>query len=429
MCVVIKRMGTVRRPTYVLLATAIVLVGGAARVAAEYRVQPGDSLEISAPPMPEFRHRAQINLDGEASFPLIGSIRVGGLTLSEVRTKVQALVSTQGFRRYTGEGREYPVLINGSEVNVVVAEYTPIYLKGDVAKPGEQAFRPGMTVRQTIALAGGYDIMRFRMTNPFLEQADLRSEYQTLWIELARGQIRLARLRTELGDSPERAEGTRPESPMPAALAAELQNTETALMQLRATDLAKEKRYLRESISQEDHRIVTLSQQQREETEGVQADVEELQRLQALLSKGSATVMRVVDARRSVLLSSTRQLQTVVQLAQVARQRGETGRRLDRVDDQRRLEILNEMQEVNTKIGTIRARIASVGEKLVYTGMIKSQLVRGKGNDPELIVFRKNGSGRDRLEVDEDGELQPGDVVEVALQAGLVPESTAESSR
>lgn len=395
-------------------------------MAAEYRLQPGDTLEISAPAIPELRHRAQVNLDGEVSFPLIGPIRVHGLTLPEVRAKIQALAPKTSFRRHTGEGREYPVFLDGRELDIAVVEYRPIYLKGDVAKPGEHPFRPGMTVRQAVALAGGYDIMRFRMSNPFLEQADLRSEYQTLWMELAREQARLERLRAELGSEPEHDRPSLGESPIPPALAAEFEKTETAFMQLRATDLAEEKEYLRESITQEDDRIATLSQQQQQEAEGVKADVEELQRLQDLFKKGGVTTPRVVEARRTILLSSTRELQTTAELAQVERQRGEIQHRLERIDDQRRLEILKEMQDVNLKLGTTRARIASVSEKLLYTGMIKSQLVRGTGSEPKLIVFRKGDSGDDRLVVDENTELRPGDVIEIALQASLVPEANAD---
>jgi polysaccharide export outer membrane protein len=235
----------------------------------------------------------------------------------------------------------------------------------------------------------------------------------------------LERLRAELGSEPERDRASPGKSPIPPALAAEFEKTETAFMKLRATDLAEEKEYLRESVTQEDHRIATLSQQQQQEAEGVKADAEELQRLQELFKKGGVTTPRVVEARRTILLSSTRELQTTAELAQVERQRGEIQHRLERIDDQRRLEILKEMQDVNLKLGTTRARIASVSEKLLYTGMIKSQLVRGSGSEPKLIVFRKGDSGHDRLVVDENTELRPGDVVEIALQASLVPEATA----
>jgi polysaccharide export outer membrane protein len=48
-------------------------------------------------------------------------------------------------------------------------------------------------VRQALALAGGYDVIRAK--DPFLESADLRSEYMSLWTDFAREQIRISRCR------------------------------------------------------------------------------------------------------------------------------------------------------------------------------------------------------------------------------------------
>ncbi len=159
----------------------------------------------------------------------------------------------------------------------------------------------------------------------------------------------------------------------------------------------------------------------KKELEGEEADIEELQRLQQLFSKGNVAIMRVVDARRSLLLSSTRRLQTASELAQVERLRQEFGRRSERLDDQRRIEILRELQDANIRIATVRSRLEAAGEKLIYVGMVRSQLVRGRGSKPELVVFRTSDKGRERRVVEEDTELLPGDVVEVSLQADLVP--------
>ena len=43
---------------------------------------------------------------------------------------------------------------------------------------------------------------------------------------------------------------------------------------------------------------------------------------------------------------------------------------------------------------------------------------RALAEKPEIVVVRNGRSGRERFIADEDTELQPGDVVEVALQAG-----------
>ncbi len=36
-----------------------------------------------------------------------------------------------------------------------IIEYRPVYVTGDVAKPGEQRYTPGLSVRQAVSLAGG----------------------------------------------------------------------------------------------------------------------------------------------------------------------------------------------------------------------------------------------------------------------------------
>ena len=82
------------------------------------------------------------------------------------------------------------MVIDPEEITVDIAEYRPVYVSGDVSKPGELGYRVGMTVRQVVALAGGYDLLRFRADrDPTMELADLRGDYETLWTEFARAQV------------------------------------------------------------------------------------------------------------------------------------------------------------------------------------------------------------------------------------------------
>jgi polysaccharide export outer membrane protein len=402
-----------------LFAAALWLIPTTA--SAEYRLAVGDVIEISAVGLPELHHRAPVDPDGNITLPMGGVVKVKDLPLAEVQVKVRDILPSREFRRRNELGREYPVILTPGEISVTIAEYRPVYLNGDVAKPGEQAYRPGLTVRQAIALAGGYDVMRFRMNNPFLEQADLRSEYNALWAEFAREQARQARLQAEIDGKPEMDRQTLQKLPLPSSVASAITTAEQDQFETRNADYAKEKTYLTEATKSEDGRAAILSERNQKETEGADADAEELKRLQELFSKGNVTITRVVDARRALLLSATRQLQTASELAQVERQRQEFGRRSERLDDTRRIEILRDLQDTNVRIATLRARLAAAGEKLVYVGMVRSQLVRGHGSKPELVVYRTGDKGRQRLTVEEDSELMPGDVVEVALQADLVP--------
>lgn len=383
--------------------------------AAEYRLNAGDVLEIAVAGVPEMRHRAPVNLDGAISLPLIGQLDVLGLPLSQVRAKIQALLPTKVLNQRTSEGRENPVVISPDEITVSIAEYRPVYVNGDVAKPGELTYRPGMTLRQALALAGGYDIMRFRMDNPFLESADLRSEYHALWTEYARGRARIARIRSELGEAAGERGHDGDELPIPRDVAARIKSLEAEQLTTRTADYEKEKVYLKAAIKQSNQKVAVLTEQQKKEQEGTDADAADLERVRDLFQKGTIPITRVTEARRFILLSSTRLLQTMAQTAQFEKERDELGRKLERLDDQRRLELLRELQDAVVVLSNTRSRLQSVGEKLVYTGIVKSQLVRGTGANPELVLFRKDNGAIARSIVDEDIELMPGDVVEVAL--------------
>jgi polysaccharide export outer membrane protein len=138
---------------------------------AEYVVNVGDVLEVAVAGVPELRNRASVQIDGNISLPLVGTVRVAGLPLQQVRTEIGAALASKVFRQRTSEGHETAIVIDADEVTATVAEYRPIYVNGDVSRPGEYPYRPATTARQLIAVAGGYDVMHMRMNNPYLESA------------------------------------------------------------------------------------------------------------------------------------------------------------------------------------------------------------------------------------------------------------------
>jgi polysaccharide export outer membrane protein len=382
---------------------------------AEYRIDVGDVIEIMVARVPELQRRVPVKSNGTISFPLLGTLPVAGLLPSEVEANIQAGLATKIFRQRTPDGRENAVAIEPDEVTATVVQHRPIYVNGDVSKPGEQAFRPFMTARQAIALSGGYDILRLRMENPILLSADLRGEYESLWTDFAKERARVSRLNTELGENDTLDQKLLAEVPISPSRKAEILSVEADYLRTDQADYEREKAFLQRSIQQGNEQIKVLSEQNAKEEQGVQADVEELQRLNELFGKGAVTSPRVTDARRSLLLSSTRKLQTAAQLMQVKKQQDDIARQLERIDDQRRIKLLQELQDARMKLGQLRAKLQSVGEKLLYTAA-RSQIIRGDELKPDLAVVRMGKSGPERLAVDQDSELQPGDVVEVTLR-------------
>jgi len=215
--------------------------------------------------------------------------------------------------------------------------------------------------------------------------------------------------------------------PVARSAISEIVNAETEYLKTKQSDFQQEKTFLQGGVRRGDDEIRVLSEQQKKEEEGLQSDLEELQKASDLFARGSLTSPRVTDARRAVLLSSTRKLQTTAQLLQARRQQDELTRKLAKLDDQRRLDLLRELQETSVKLNQIREKLQSVGEKLLYTTMVRSQLARGSGNKTDIVIIRKGDKGQERIVASEDAELEPGDAVEVTLRYQDRPDASPRS--
>jgi polysaccharide export outer membrane protein len=389
---------------------------------AEYRVNIGDVLEVAVAGVPELRQRAAVQMDGNISLPLVGTLPVAGLPLSQIRAKIGAALASKVFRQRSSDGREIAIVIDADEITTTVAEYRPVYMSGDVSRPGEYPYRLSITARQLVAVAGGYDVMRIRMNNPSLESADLRSQYGLLWTELAKEQARMWRVKIELGEATQLNPGIPTDGPTSRSAISEILNAEREYLKTKQSDYQQEKAYLQHSVRQGDDEVRVLSEQQKKDDEALQTDIEDLQKSTDLYGKGALISPRVTDARRAVLVSSTRKLQTSAQLLQVKKMQDEFVRRLAKLDDQRRLDLLRELQDSSVKLNEIREKLQSVGEKLQYTAMVRSQLVQGTGSRPDIAIIRKGEKGPERIVASEDTELQPGDAVEVTLRYQDLPD-------
>lgn len=373
-------------------------------------------LEIAVAGVQDLRQRVTVGVDGEIAYPMIGHLKVAGLPLQEVRETLRAILPTKIYQLRTIDGRELSIHILEEEVTVAIAEYRPVYLSGDVAKPGEQVYRPGLTVRQAVALAGGFDIMRFRMSNPFLEAADLRAEYESLWLDFAKDQAKVSRLQAELdGSQPPAPPQKGAELPIPPEVRSEIAAVEGQQFQLRMSDAQRERGYLEQALAQAREQLASLEDRAAKEGEGNEADQKDLERIRELFQRGTVPMTRLTDARRYTLMSATQWLQTTVQATQSRQRVGEIGRQIQKTDDQRKMDILTELQDVRVRLAATRAKIAAVGEKLLYTGAVKTQVVRGKATKPDIVIHRRREGGVDKFVADEGTELQPGDVVDVAL--------------
>jgi polysaccharide export outer membrane protein len=105
------------------------------------RLQPGDKIKVLVFGEDKLSGEYDIGPSGTVSLPLAGTVPASGLTPAELE---QALA-----RKFRSEYLKDP------RVTVTVAALRPIYIFGEVGKPGEYPYKSGLTVVSVTALAGG----------------------------------------------------------------------------------------------------------------------------------------------------------------------------------------------------------------------------------------------------------------------------------
>lgn len=386
-------------------------------VRAEYLLQRGDKVELSVAGFPDLRQDSTIGEDGEVTLPIIGEVTADGISISQLQSQVQKVIASRPLHRRGVDGREILTLLTPEQVLVSIVEYSPIYLKGDVAKPGEVKFRPGMTVRQAAAIAGGYDIVRYRMNNPYLEIPDLRAEYETLWTQFASAYTQGQRIEAELKGQAVLDSKQLDNSPLSAETLRKIVSLANEELKARSAAIQGERSFYGDAIKKEDERVTLFKSESEQQGKGAQAELEQMERLRGLQNKGLLSNANMLEISRTALAAKTLELQAKAQVVQAQRSRDEMKLKLAQLDSQHRIQLMHELQQANMTLDAVRKKLQAVGEKFTYVGMIKSQLTSGHASPPKILIVRQGNSGPQEISAGEDTKLAPGDVLEISLKS------------
>jgi protein involved in polysaccharide export with SLBB domain len=110
--------------------------------ASSYTLNTGDHVQVTVFEEPDLSVAEVLDGTGAISYPLLGEIKVRGLTARQLESKI-------------AEGLRGRFLIN-PRVNVSIREYRPFFVRGEVARPGGFPFKPGLTVEKAVSMAGGF---------------------------------------------------------------------------------------------------------------------------------------------------------------------------------------------------------------------------------------------------------------------------------
>jgi polysaccharide biosynthesis/export protein len=141
-----------RRGTVTCLLAALVVAGcqpggdlpqASNYVVYNYTLGTGDQIRIITFGEDQLTGDFRVGDEGNIALPLLGDVHVAGLTTTQVDQLLESQLSSKG-------------LIRNPSVSTEVVRYRPIFVLGEVARPGQYEFQPNMTMLTAVAIAGGF---------------------------------------------------------------------------------------------------------------------------------------------------------------------------------------------------------------------------------------------------------------------------------
>lgn len=108
-----------------------------------YRLGPGDAVRLITFGEDTLTGEFQVSDSGTIALPLLGSVPAAGLSPDALAAKV-------------ADSLQRANLLRSPSVSAEIIKYRPIFVLGEVSKPGQYPYQPGMTVVTAVAVAGGF---------------------------------------------------------------------------------------------------------------------------------------------------------------------------------------------------------------------------------------------------------------------------------
>ena len=130
-----------------LLAGSALISGGVTAAPAEVPLGPGDVVRVSVYGNPDLSLETRVSETGAITFPLVGRVGVGGLTVAMAEKKIGGMLETGGF-------------LKKAQVNIIVSLLASqqVSVLGQVNRPGRYPVDGKRSVLDVLALAGGISV-------------------------------------------------------------------------------------------------------------------------------------------------------------------------------------------------------------------------------------------------------------------------------
>ncbi len=386
--------------------------------AGHYAFGVGDTVAVTVVGHTDLSGQFPISLDGAFRHPFAGAIRAAGRTWEDVERDL-----LQKLNR---------LLAHDVRLSVDVAVYRPVYVIGDVIRPGEVAYTPGLTTLTAMAKAGG--VPSVQQLPPaqiahITEAAMAERELRVAETELTGFLIRRASLDTALSDQLKIAVPAELEPITQSPLIAELLARETAVLEAERTRVKRSREITQNQIRLLENEIAYLANEQSIISAQAKTIDAELQRILKAAEKGLITSRRVLDFERFKTDNDGARFRVAAAMSRARQQRVELEKRQRDEEHVLKQERLRQRLEVESEIERARARIH--GARTALAVRSQAAVAGPMASRPELAftITRIKPAGQILLHANTYTPLLPGDVLEVRMVPATAHRTTVANEK
>jgi protein involved in polysaccharide export with SLBB domain len=375
------------------------------RAASNYIIRADDKLKIKIFQYPELSGEYTVGANGEISIATIGEIPVDGLSTREAAGRISERFSRAGLSDKLG-------------TSVEILQSRPVYILGDVQKPGEYPFRPGITVLQAVSLAGGW----LRFNDPGLmrlerDSINIKGEMRNLVRRYYQLIARRSRLNAELlmkNDvrfSPELERQAQTDRGL-----MQLINEERSLLSLRVDAMRSQIERLEHARDLYKREIEAVSRQIQANKAQYDSVGKELAEVNDLYKRGLTTTARQMGlVRMQVQIEMNEQgFQTLILRAR--QNISQVEQKIFDLKSERNASLTAELQKTRLDLDDVNVKFETNQSLLVEANVVVPTMVGtsdGVVDLRSLTVVRVRDGKAQTIEADEHTELLPGDVLRV----------------
>ncbi len=340
---------------------------------------------------------------GTLSMPVLGSVPVGDLDnvglAAEIAKRLKDKIG----------------LVDAPMAAVEILEYSPVYVVGEVTRPGEYKFSTGLTVLQAFAMSGG----ELRPTVAFENSADvtkLLGELKELDDSIIRSSTKIERLQAEMSGAKALEFAKQPTST--DQFTAAIYSQEQVIFAARANLLERKSKSLMELRDLLGEEINVLD----EKTKSMDANIKSIQQqvdsTAMLVAKGAVVATRQGEVERSLRSYQDDKLDITTAIMRARQSISQTTRDLQGLYDERQTQVASELQSERALLVQLKVK-RETSQKLMLDNLSALAGSPQQGEKPSLTftIVRRDSGNMEEIGASETTALLPGDVIKVTRQA------------